>query len=40
VSGYTTGDLEELAASCKLRIGKLVPLGRAGHLALFAWGVA
>jgi SAM-dependent methyltransferase len=40
VSGYTTGDLEELASSCKLRIGRLVPLGRAGHLALFAWGVA
>jgi SAM-dependent methyltransferase len=39
VSGYTKDDLEQLASGCKLHLVKLVPLGRAGHLALFAWGV-
>jgi SAM-dependent methyltransferase len=36
VYGYTAARLSELAAGCDLFVDRLVPLGRAGHLALFS----
>ena len=35
VHGYTTKRLSDLASESGLRVEHLVPLGRAGHLALF-----
>lgn len=35
VHGYTPNDLDTLAEASGLRVGRLIPLGRAGHLALF-----